>query len=197
MPEPEPYDTSEISFDPSSPSLQEMRKWQHKYDMKYIWSFNLDHWMPQIGDFTVHRLAFFFFYVFFFSSRFVRDTGGAGIPVSVANLAYICGVYQEWEQNNLPFTLTEVEELFEDERIVDLKKNIIATLQGQEEVFVRLSSRSPKDAPGGLKPCQSSSDILIALCRSRRVYLDCAYALQQQLKLKVWIFPWRRYLIFV
>ena len=53
----------------------------------------------------------------------------------------------------------------------DLASNIRAALGGRES-FMKLDTRSAKDAPGGLRPMCTSSEVLKTLTSSQRCYLD-------------------------
>jgi len=169
MPNELEIDTISFGFDPEM-VRDKMERWDLKFDMPYTWSFNVESWIKELGDLTFQGKGVF-------------------IELSATNMEYICAIHQAWLNHKLrgngPW------DVWSDKRIADFKTKIVKALKTHPQAFIRLSSRSPKDCPGGLRPLTTSSAILGTLARSTRAYDDCSWALMNQSTIGLWIFPWK------
>lgn len=166
-------ESSTILFDAEAVAGK-MRRWETLFDMDYTWEFNVERWIDRLGDLTLHSSA-------------------ASVALTPQNMEFLCGMHQAWCEHRLPGN-GDWPELWEDERISDFHSSVGKVLRerGEDfEAFIRLSSRSPKDAIGGLRPCTTASQVLLRLALSERAYHDMSWAVLNRKKLALWIFPWR------
>jgi hypothetical protein len=92
-----------------------------------------------------------------------------------------------YEENTTEFS--EFSELDDFYKTIKLFIN-----ESDVEYFIRLSSRSPKDVLGGLRPCSNASDVIKTLVRSNRVSNDLLWYLNYEIETPLYLhlIPWRQ-----
>lgn len=91
-----------------------------------------------------------------------------------------------YEENSTDFQSNKVMSGLFDKITQILKEN------SNFEYFIRLSSRSPKDALGGIRPCSSAFEVLRTLCQSNRVSNDILWYVNYKIETPLYIHfvPW-------
>ena len=102
-------------------------------------------------------------------------------------------------QNIISETLTsiEIQAIIDADisKLDNLKKKIRKKMDPYTEYFIRLGTRSPKDADGFLIPKVMVEDIFKLLIRSKRVYQDMKFYFEAEEKYPIvlHLIPWRNF----
>jgi hypothetical protein len=78
-------------------------------------------------------------------------------------------------------------------KLIDKLTNLMNQTEN-EEYFVRMSTRSPKDVTGGIRPCSNGKDVLRLLVSSNRISNDLQWYLVYEINTPLYIhlIPWRK-----
>eukprot|EP01080_Neovahlkampfia_damariscottae_P011120 gene11120-3939_t len=140
-------------------------------EIEEILKYNFDYWYEKLKDAKVKIGE---------KEYFVCSQKVCSIELSINEMKCLQKAYDDKFFGNIP-NLAEVKEL---------SKKIDQELNKNAETpfwFVRLSSRSPKDILGGIRPCETSLDVIEMLIESNRVSNDLQWYLVYGIKTPLYI----------
>jgi hypothetical protein len=140
-------------------------------EIEQILTFNFDYWYSKLKNVKVKTSN---------SEYFVCNQKVIDIELSTQEMK---SLQQAYETN-----LMGKDPNFDG--LKNLSQKIEQEIKSNSEIplwFVRLSSRSPKDVSGGIRPCDNASDVIDILIQSNRVSNDLQWYLIYEIKTPLYI----------